>query len=296
MAQAQDMIVAKKVLENYGHEVEMPDLSENRDWSHLSFEKKSKSKDRLIQHLAKISGSDAILVLNKEKKGISGYVGGNTLMEMAFAYAQGIEIFLLNDARDMSYADEIYGMQPTELGGKIELIDEYFKKLPKTIVSSASPIKLRAVSRGLRRAGIRTQVLSCPTESKIAEQPQNIDETYEGAQNRHKTLQQKTSKESPTYLATIESGLHQPHKDHNYFEVMIVILQKAGESAKTGISLELEYPREMTDRVPSEYPDLGSLAQAEYGAVLKDPFPVFTNGKIDRLQLLERAVFDLAVQ
>lgn len=33
-----------------------------------------------------ICGSDAILVLNYDKKGIKNYIGGNTLMEMGFAH------------------------------------------------------------------------------------------------------------------------------------------------------------------------------------------------------------------
>ncbi len=297
MAHASDMIAAREVLQELGYEVEAPDLNENQDLSHFSYKEKVKNKDRLIrQHLIKISNSDAILVFNKEKRGVSGYVGGNTLMEMAFAYAQNIEIFLLQDARSMGYADEIYGMQPIELDGRIESIDSYFKGLPKTVVSSKSPIKLRAVSRGLRHAGIRTQVLPHPTASKVAEQPQNIDETYEGAQNRHKDLHQETLQELPAYLATIESGLHVPHKNHNHFEAMVVVLQKSGESPKTGITVELEYPKEMTDKVPSQYPDLGVLAQCEHGALLKDPFPIFTHGKVERLKILEDAVFNVAAQ
>ncbi|NCB34336.1 MAG: ABC transporter ATP-binding protein, partial [Erysipelotrichia bacterium] len=40
--------------------------------------------------------SDAILVLNFDKKGIKNYIGGNTLMEMAFAHVNNKKVFLLN--------------------------------------------------------------------------------------------------------------------------------------------------------------------------------------------------------
>jgi len=297
MAHIDGMLAAMRTLEELGYEVETPDLTESQDWSGRSDEKKYANKDRLIrQHLDKISHSDAILVFNSEKRGISGYIGGNTLMEMAFGYAQNLEIFMLNHAKAMGYADEIYGMQPIVLEGNITAIDTYFKGLPKTFVSSKSPIKLRAVSRGLRRAGIRTNVLSRPINSKIAEQPQNIEETYEGAQNRHKGLRDGTKDKPPTYIATIESGLHAPHSSHGHFEAMVVVLEKVGSLAKTGITVELEYPKEMTDKVPSKYADMGILVQTEYGTKLKDPFPIFTNGKIERLKLVEDAVFNVAVQ
>ena len=135
------MLEAKKTLEKLGYEIETPDLSENSGYDRLSLEERATKKDRLIrQHMDKLSESDAIFVFNGEKKGIAGYVGGNSLMEMAFAYAQGIEIFLLNDASAMGYADEILGMRPIVLNGKVEAIHEYFTSLPKTLVSSKSPI------------------------------------------------------------------------------------------------------------------------------------------------------------
>lgn len=293
---ADDMLAAKKQLEDLGYEVETPDLSEKKQVLIESDEERQKNKDRLMrQHLDKIRHSDAILIFNKDKKGISGYVGGNTLMEMGFAYAQQIEIFMLRDAKEMGYADEIYGVQPIVLHDKLTAITEYFDSLPKTFVSSKSPIKLLAVSRGLRKAGIRTHVLAHPVSSNVAEQPLTIEETYEGAQNRHEQLQ-KTTPADFTYLVTIESGLHAVHEAHNKFEADIVILERKNEPAKTGITVEIEYPKEMTDKVPSIYPDLGTLVQHEYGTTLKDPFPVFTNGKVERLQFLENAVFTVAAQ
>lgn len=291
------MLEAKSTLEKLGYEIETPDLSENSDYNNLPLEEQAAKKDWLIrQHLDKISDSDAILVYNAEKKGVAGYIGGNSLMEMAFAYAQGIEIFLLNDARDMGYADEVYGMQPIVVGGDIQAIDVYFNNLPKTFVSSKSPIKLRAVSRGMRKAGIRTIVLPYPAESNVAAQPRNIDETYEGAQNRHEALKRETANEKPAYLATVESGLFDAHPKHNAFSSTVVILEPVDAEPKVGINVELEYPKSMTDKIPSQYPDLGELVQAEYGSTLKDPFPYFTNGKVHRLMLVETAVFNVATQ
>ena len=58
-----------------------------------------------------IQGSDGILVLNFDKKGIKNYIGGNTLMEIAFAYVGGKKIFLTNPIPDsVSYVDELKAM------------------------------------------------------------------------------------------------------------------------------------------------------------------------------------------
>lgn len=289
---------AEELLTGLGHEVEIPNPREGEvDYHTLSDAERARLKSTLIrEHLDKISESDAIFVYNEEKKGVAGYIGGNTLMEMAFAFAQGIEIFALRPAPELSYADEILGMLPIVVDGDVAKIDAYFDSLPTTYVSSKSPIKLRSVSRGMRRAGIRTQVLPLPTESGVSEQPQNLEETYRGANNRHDALGKAAVDKKPDYLATVESGLYQVHPDHNSFSSTVVILEKVGSERKLGVNVELEYPREMTDKVPSVYPDLGVLVQQEYGSTLKDPFPHFTGGKVNRLQLVETAVFNVAAQ
>lgn len=58
-----------------------------------------------------IFNSEAILVLNFDKRGIKNYIGGNTLMEIGFAHVNDKKIFLLNSIPDeVSYVDEIKAM------------------------------------------------------------------------------------------------------------------------------------------------------------------------------------------
>jgi len=74
-------------------------------------------------HYAKIDWADAILVINHEKRGIAGYVGGNTLIEMGVAFYQKKPIFILNPvSSELSYKQEIYGMKPVLLSGNLALI------------------------------------------------------------------------------------------------------------------------------------------------------------------------------
>ena len=73
---------------------------------------KAKKENGYIKwyHNAILNG-DAVLVLNYDKKGIRNYIGGNTLMEIAFAHVNDKKIFLLHDIpEEVSYVDEIKAM------------------------------------------------------------------------------------------------------------------------------------------------------------------------------------------
>ncbi len=69
-----------------------------------------------------IKDSDAVLVLNYDKSGVKNYIGGNTLIEMAFAHVLDKKIFLLNSIPDISYKDEIVVMEPIVLDGDLSKI------------------------------------------------------------------------------------------------------------------------------------------------------------------------------
>ncbi len=71
-------------------------------------------KTRLIKdHFKKVIEADAILVLNENKKGIPGYIGGNTLMEMALAFHFQKPIFIYNEIDNrLSLKEEVYGLEP----------------------------------------------------------------------------------------------------------------------------------------------------------------------------------------
>jgi len=57
------------------------------------------------------------------RKGIENYIGGNTLMEMGFAYVNDKKIFLLNPLpQDVPYLDEIRAMEPVIINGNLKKI------------------------------------------------------------------------------------------------------------------------------------------------------------------------------
>jgi hypothetical protein len=82
-----------------------------------------RAHDYIRQHYNHILQSDAILIVNLEKKGIKNYIGGNCLMEMGMAYVNGKKIFLLNGIpSEASYVDEIIAMDPVCLKGNLSAI------------------------------------------------------------------------------------------------------------------------------------------------------------------------------
>jgi hypothetical protein len=58
--------------------------------------------DLINMHWKKILRSDCILVANYEKQSIPGYVGGNTFLEMGFAFVTGKQIFIQQKSRGCS--------------------------------------------------------------------------------------------------------------------------------------------------------------------------------------------------
>jgi len=123
--------IAEK-LERMGHCVTIPKTSEDIINKNVSFdtimEEKSSGKivergikiDAIRKYFHKIKESDALLVLNFDKKSVKNYIGGATLIEMGFAHALNKRLLLLNGIPDMHYTDEIRIMEPEVLEGRLD--------------------------------------------------------------------------------------------------------------------------------------------------------------------------------
>lgn len=96
------------------------------DYSSMNLREQALLKNKFIDlHLDKIKNSDAILAVNYPKRGVDGYVGANTFLEMGFAFVLGKKIFLLHSAPDQDYKVEILGLQPVILGGEYMKVFDY---------------------------------------------------------------------------------------------------------------------------------------------------------------------------
>lgn len=79
------------------------------------------TQDAMREHWHVIERCDKILVLNYDKHGIPGYIGGNSFLEMGFAYVLNKPIYLLNDIPQMPYyKTEIIAMRPIVINGNLE--------------------------------------------------------------------------------------------------------------------------------------------------------------------------------
>jgi len=133
-----EMQEAQKILEELGHEVQIPPLevlgeddkaipakeyytlrkatNDNDSWI---WDRKEKA---MKLHFDKVVWSDAILILNHSKNGVNHYIGANTLLEMGLAFHHGKKIYLLNPIPEISYKEEILGMRPIIINGDLNLI------------------------------------------------------------------------------------------------------------------------------------------------------------------------------
>jgi len=128
MAFTDKMFKVKAELENMGHSAVVSGFGEQYlGKSQEEIEKLKRyhkhEKDAIKEFYEEIKNADAILVLNYDRKGITNYIGGNTLMEIGFAHVLGKKIFLLNPAPEIEfYKDEIEATKPVILNGDLEKI------------------------------------------------------------------------------------------------------------------------------------------------------------------------------
>ena len=125
-----EMRQAQKELEAMGHQALVPksiELMDTMGYVHPTIDEARVAAkiqhDFIREHFRKIEKSDAILVLNYDKKRIVNYIGGNTFLEMGLAYWLGKKMYLLHPIPDMDYKTEMLAMQPIILGGDISKIE-----------------------------------------------------------------------------------------------------------------------------------------------------------------------------
>ena len=124
----------EKDLKKFGYKVILPKIAHKmkklNDFdvdSHKTWYKNpkdySKKRKLMDEHFRKIVEGDAILVANFDKKGIKGYIGGNTLMEITIAYHYKKQIFILNEIEEESpIKEEIVGVTSVFLKGNLNFL------------------------------------------------------------------------------------------------------------------------------------------------------------------------------
>ena len=118
------MLEIKSKLEGFGYSVILPKDTELYASGEKSIEGKLEKQegDLIRNYFNEIKNSDAVLIVNISKNGIENYIGGNALIEMAFAHVLDKKVYLLNPVPTMNYKDEINTMSPEILNGDLSRV------------------------------------------------------------------------------------------------------------------------------------------------------------------------------
>jgi len=124
---SKEMLDVKSRLEGMGYAVSVPsdvhDCAENPE---LSMDMEHCLKTNVQEEcFDSIAASDAILVLNYERNGVEGYIGGATLMEIGIAQHLKKKIFLLHPPpkiEHLRYSLEVQLARPEILDGDLTKI------------------------------------------------------------------------------------------------------------------------------------------------------------------------------
>jgi hypothetical protein len=125
---AKEMLDAQKILEELGHAARVPsDVHECLNNPELNMDLNYCIQTNIDKKdFQQVADSEAILVLNYPRRGIAGYVGGATLMEIGLARHLNKKIYFLNDLPSedsLRYALEIKITQPIILNGDLNKIN-----------------------------------------------------------------------------------------------------------------------------------------------------------------------------
>ncbi|MBI3070437.1 MAG: hypothetical protein HYY87_04010 [Candidatus Levybacteria bacterium] len=132
MNNVKKMLQVKKKLESLGHNVFLPPGTDEclKDPELIDDLKRDLKycleNDVMAKGFELIGRSDAILVLNYPKNGVSGYIGASVLMEIAVARYLGKRIILLNGLPSMKKARwviEVKMMHPEIIKGDFNKLE-----------------------------------------------------------------------------------------------------------------------------------------------------------------------------
>ena len=122
-----DLPPVRKALERAGHTVTLPNSYDAPETeSRLRGPPEHAAwKAKMIRRSEAGSGdSDAVLVVNNEKDGAKGYVGGATFLEIYDAFRLGKKFFFLNPLPEGMLRDELIGFSPVILNGDLSKVTD----------------------------------------------------------------------------------------------------------------------------------------------------------------------------
>jgi len=277
----EEMLDAKAKLEALGHEVKLPPTEvpdENGNMIPVAkyyelrktvTDEKSwiwdKKKQAMLNHFEKEVWADAVLIMNCDKKGIPGYIGANTLIEMGMALYLKKPIYMINPIPEISYKEEILGMKPIVIGQNFEVIgserlcESFGSKQThqkteeiashresetirgssqrlKVVVASKNPVKIAAAVKGFKEmfSNCLIEVSGISVPSGVPDQPMSSDEALAGAFNRANNA--SLAETNADYWVGLEGGVEETGGEMQSF-AWIVVKDRKGNygKGKTGV-------------------------------------------------------------
>ncbi len=120
-----EVIIPKTSEEILNNKISLENIKNQKE--NGSIVKRATKNDVIRYYYNKIKNSDAVLIANFDKKDIKNYIGGNTFLEIGFAYVLNKKIFLLNPIPEVNYKHEIEVMNPIVLNGDLTKIEGCLK-------------------------------------------------------------------------------------------------------------------------------------------------------------------------
>lgn len=295
---SQELLKIKSELRKLGIIAYIPGEFDDRDIlemnsDNLSTEEKIKEKqdnDYTRKHFRVIDQSDAILVLNYDKHEISGYIGGNSFLEMGHAFAQNKPIFLLQNIPNMPYTSEIGAMSPVSINNDLSKLVDYFDNLPKSYLTSESAIKLQAAAFGMQRYAHTANIVGKKTTTSIPNQPIGLLQTVQGAIERLENLK-KEELDDYEYIISLENGLVFDESKQTYFDAAVCVIENKQGQRQIGLSSGVLIPQDIITELLERNLELGPVIMEKYGVSEKDPVVFYTNGKVKRAKVLEDVIY-----
>lgn len=132
MAFVKDMVELREALKKMGHDASIPVGSEPHIEDNSFVDNLEDNLEFCIKHgimkknFDEVARQDAVLVVNKPRNNVNGYIGTSALLEMGIAHYLGKKIFVLNELphyRNHRWAHEVAIMQPVVINNDLRKIN-----------------------------------------------------------------------------------------------------------------------------------------------------------------------------
>ena len=159
-------------------------------------------------------------------------------------------------------------------------------------IGSRNPVKVKAVRNAFANYFKEIEVKEFRVESKVREQPLNLEEIVKGARNRAKKVFEESRSD---FAVGIESGIIEfPSAESGYMELTLAVIFD-GRKYYFGAAPLFEYPKKVIELVLKEKEDITSAFRKSFGThkelgKKEGAIGVLSKGVIEREKFTEMAV------